>query len=156
MTASRFDKLYTPVLTEIAQRCAVADGAFVDKDVYTVFLATLWANIALDPASGGIDDADLPELHDYLNTRIAGVLGADATLSDCFRFVISNPGQTAMDRLHMTQSHKDLLGYFANMILDPDGHRALMQRARDEAAKREEEARERLDAARQRPPFSRI
>lgn len=136
MTDSRFDALYAPVLAEIAQRCAVADGAFVDKDVYTVFVATLWANVTLDPAAGGIAEADLQSLHDYLNAQIAGVLGAEATLTHCFRFIAGTPGQTAMDRLRLTQSHKDLLGYFATMILDPDGHRSLMQRARDEAARR--------------------
>jgi hypothetical protein len=136
MADSRFDELYAPVLADITERSAVADGAFVDKDVYTLFVATLWANVTLDPAAGGIRATDLPALHDYLNGRIAGVLGAGATLKDCFRFVRSDPGQVAMQRLHLSPTHQELLRYFATMILDPQGHLALMQRARDEAARR--------------------
>ena len=119
---SRFAALYEPALEAIVERSGIADGAFIDKDIYSVFIATLWANVVLDPADAHLAEADLEPLHDYLNTRIAPVLGADRTLHDCYRFVASPRGEQTMDRLHLTQIHRDMLAYFASMILDPEGH----------------------------------
>jgi hypothetical protein len=50
------------------------------------------------------------------------VLGRGRTLHDCYRFVASPRGEQTMDRLHLTQIHRDMLAYFASMILDPEGH----------------------------------
>lgn len=128
--------LYEPALEAIVERSGIADGAFVDKDIYCVFIATLWANVVLDPADAQLREADLEPLHDYLNVRMTPVLGAAATLHDCFRFVASPRGELSMDRLHLTQMHKDMLQYFSSMILDPDGH----QRMTDEIRAKQAEA----------------
>ena len=115
------------MLDEIEQRASVA-GRFVDKDLYRIYLATLWANIALDPSEAGLTDEDLEGLHDYLNTALVHVLGAGQTLSDCFRFIETKPGALAMDRCRLTKTHKDLLLYFCSVILDPEGHRRWAER----------------------------
>jgi len=115
------------VLDEIEQRASVA-GRFVDKDLYRIYLATLWANIALDPSEAGLADDDLEGLHDYLNGALVKVLGPEQTLSDCFRFIETKPGEQAMDRCRLTKTHKDLLLYFCSLILDPEGHRRWAER----------------------------
>ena len=130
MSDSRFVALYEPALEAIVARSDIADGAFIDKDVYCVFLATLWANVVLDPNDAELDESDLEPLHDYLNEQIRPVLGLERTLHDCFRFVSSPRGETTMDRLHLTQVHKDMLLYFSSMILDPDGHKRMTDQIR--------------------------
>ena len=123
----RFERTFRNVLDEIEQRASVA-GRFVDKDLYRIYLATLWANIALDPSEAGLADDELEGLHDYLNGALVRVLGADQTLADCFRFIETKPGEQAMDRCRLTKTHKDLLLYFCSLILDPEGHRRWAER----------------------------
>lgn len=134
MSDPRFVALYEPALEAIVERSGIADGAFVDKDIYCVFIATLWANVVLDPADAQLQEADLEPLHDYLNHRMAAVLGSSASLHDCFRFVTSPRGEQTMDRLHLTQMHKDMLQYFASMILDPSGHQKMTDEIRAKQA----------------------
>jgi len=119
---SDFDDRFAPVLREIERRCAVA-GSFVDKDLFRVNIATLWANIVLDPAEADLTDDDMEPLHDFLNQSIEPVLGRGETLTECFRFINSKAGELAMDRCHLTTTHKQMLLYFCSMILDPAGHR---------------------------------
>jgi hypothetical protein len=124
--AARFE----PVLREIERRCSVA-GSFVDKDLYRVNLATLWANIVLNPDDAGLTEDALEPLHDYLNQMIEPVLGHDQTLTDCFRFINSKAGEQAMERCHLTTTHRQMLLYFCSMILDPEGHRRWSDAQRD-------------------------
>ena len=134
MTDQRFAALYEPVLQEIAARSAIADGAFIDKDVYRVYIATFWANVVLDPQDSGVDEADIEPLHDFLNSEIPQVLGSGMTVSDCFKFISQKTGEQAMERLQLTQLHKELLQYFASMILNPEGHRRWMDEIRSKQA----------------------
>lgn len=127
MTVQRFEQAFRGVLDEIEQRASVA-GRFVDKDLYRIYLATLWANIALDPSEAGLADDDLEGLHDYLNGALAKVLGQDQTLSDCFRFIETKRGEVAMERCRLTKTHRELLQYFCSLILDPEGHRRWAER----------------------------
>lgn len=120
--ASRFESDFRPVLDEIEQRAAVA-GRFVDKDLYRVYVSTLWANVVMYPDEVGIAEADLEPLHDYLNSAIERVLGPDQTLTDCFRFLNGKAGEQAMDRCRLSRTHRELLQYFCSMILDPEGHK---------------------------------
>jgi hypothetical protein len=127
--ARRFERDFRAVLDEIEQRSSVA-GRFVDKDLYTIYVATLWANIALDPAEAGLADSDLEPLHEHLNRALALVLGPERTLMDCFRFINSKAGEAAMERCRLSRTHRDLLQYFCSIILDPDGHRRWAERVR--------------------------
>ena len=120
--AQRFD----PILEDVAQRSTVAD-AFVDRNLYRLYIATLWANVVLNPEEVGLGVDDLEDLHELVNSRIAAVLGPDEAIKSCFRFVNSREGELAMNEARLTQNHKDLLLYFSSMILDPDGHRRWMQ-----------------------------
>lgn len=119
---SDFEDAFRPVLDEIERRASVA-GRFVDKDLYRIYIATLWANMVMDPADAGMTEDDLEPLHDYLNGVIERVLGRGQTLTECFRFLNTKAGELAMDRSRVSRTHRDLLSYFCSMILDPDGHR---------------------------------
>jgi hypothetical protein len=100
--------------------------SFIERDRYQLYVATLWANVVLDPVDVGLEEEDLETLHDLLNTEIASVLGKAHTITECFRFINSKNGERAMEAAKLTRNHKDLLLYFSSMILDPDGHKVWM------------------------------
>lgn len=125
MTDALLAARFAPILDEVEKRACVAD-AFVDKEVYRILLATVWANVVMNPDEAGIDIADLERVHDVINTRARDVLGSDDAIKDCFRFVTTRAGEAAMDQARMNQTHRELLLYFSSMILDPDGHRRWM------------------------------
>ena len=125
MTDPAIRARFSEILDDIEQRSCVTDR-FVDRDVYRLYVATLWANVVLNPADAGLTEAALEPLHDYLNERVAGVLGPSENLTECFRFVNSKAGERAMSAARLNSTHRELLLYFASMILDPDGHRRWM------------------------------
>jgi hypothetical protein len=128
---NEFAERFAPVLREIERRCSVA-GSFVDKDLYRVNLATLWANLVMDPGDADLTEDALEPLHDFLNQAIEPVLGRGQTLTECFRFINSKAGEQAMDRCHPTTTHRQMLLYFCSMILDPAGHERWSRAQRDQ------------------------
>ena len=132
---TRLRALFEPALKDIARRSTVA-GRFVHRDVYRLYITTLWANVVLDPDDAGIVEEDLEDLSRVLNTEIERVLGADNDLTSCFSFVNSKPGQAAMEEARLTPNHRDLLLYFCSLILDPEGHRKWADQVRDSLAAR--------------------
>jgi hypothetical protein len=126
----RYDALYQPVLEEIESRSLLADRV-LDKDVYRIYVATLWVNAVADPSEAGIEEWELEPLHDYLNERIPEVLGRGATIKDCFKFIASREGESAMERLRVRGTHRDLLMFFCSMILNPEAHERWMDVLRE-------------------------
>lgn len=118
----RLEARLAPVLDAVLQRATVTER-FVDKDVYRILICTLWANLVLDPADAGLAESDLEAVHDRLNEHTTAVLGAQQTLKACFEFLNGRGGERAMAEARLTPEHRDLLLFFASMILDPDGHR---------------------------------
>ena len=127
---------FAPAFDDIKKHATVADH-FVHRDVYRLLMATLWANVVLNPQDAGIAEAELEELADVLNTEIKATVGAEQDLIACFRFVNSKQGQKAMREARLTEHHKDLLLYFSSLILDPEGHRKWADGVREELARRE-------------------
>lgn len=123
-----------PVLDDLTERAMVTDH-FVDKDVYRILICTLWVNVVLDPAGAGVAEHQLETLHDLLNDRICQVLGTDESLKNCFRYLNGKDGERAMKAAHLTPNHRDMLLYFASIILDPDGHRRWMEELRDQPSR---------------------
>lgn len=121
---------FEPVLDDLTERASVADR-FVDKDVYRILVCTLWVNVVLEPAEAGLSEELLEPLHDVLNQRIETVLGRGETLTGCFRYLDSKPGEAAMTAARLTPNHRDMLLYFASIILDPEGHRRWMAELND-------------------------
>ncbi|XOV83073.1 MAG: hypothetical protein ACFHXK_19750 [bacterium] len=121
---------FQDVFSDIRERSSVV-GRFIDKDLYRVYIATLWSNVVLSPEEVGLEDADLEVLHDVLIVEINDAIGPNETLHTLFKFISGKEGERAMGEARLTQSHKDLLTYFASMILDPDGHKRFMQDIRE-------------------------
>lgn len=119
------DARFGPALRELPRRARITDR-LVDKDVYRILVATLWVNVVLDPDDVGLEEDELESLHDLINRYIADVLGAGENLSSCFRYLNGKAGEQAMRAAQLTEQHRDLLLYFASMILDPEGHRRWM------------------------------
>ncbi len=125
MSDAELDRRFADILDDIETRSCVTER-FVDRDLYRLYLATLWANVVLNPDDVGLNEDDLEPLHDYLNRRASRVLGGESSLTECFRFVNSKAGEQAMQAARLNQTHRELLLYFASMILDPDGHKRWM------------------------------
>ena len=128
-------KRFEPVFADIRERSTVADS-FIDRDLYRVYIATLWSNVVLSPEEAGLSEEDLEELHDLLLEELSNAIGKQESLHPLFTFISSKDGERAMQEARLTQSHKDLLQYFASMILDPDGHKKFMDEIREKQNKR--------------------
>ena len=122
-------RVFEPILNAAQKQASVADGV-VDRDLYRIYLATLWANLALDPAAAGIDETDLEASHDAINGLARRVLGEEEAIAGAFRFIDGKEGERALARAKATSRHRALLSYFCSMILDPAGHRRRMAAAR--------------------------
>lgn len=133
---ARLRELFEPALQEITERSTVAER-FVHRDIYRLLIATLWANVALDPEDAGILEDDLEDLLALLNQEVERVIGSGNTVVTCFQFINSRQGQSAMQEARLTQNHKDLLLYFCSVILDPEGHRKWADGVRDKVARRQ-------------------
>jgi len=118
-----------PVLEDVGRRAEVADG-IIDRDLYRILISTVWVNVVMDPEAAGLQEAQLETLHDLLNQHITEVLGQEETLTSCFRYLNGKAGERAMKQAQLTANHRDLLLYFASIILDPDGHRRWMDEIR--------------------------
>ncbi|MCB1686159.1 MAG: hypothetical protein KDI31_16805, partial [Pseudomonadales bacterium] len=95
MTEEELRWAFAPILDDLAERSTVAER-FIDKNVYRLYIATLWANVVLNPEDAGIQESDLELLHNVLNERLAEVIGKQADIADCFRFISSKAGEAAM------------------------------------------------------------
>ena len=122
--------LFEPVFNDIVERSTVTDR-FVDRNLYQIYMTTLWSNVVLDPEQVGIAEGDLETLFDVTNSEVARVLGKDNDLESGFRFLNSKSGEAAMKEAQLTKNHKDLLLYFSSMMLDPEGHRQWMDDVRE-------------------------
>jgi hypothetical protein len=125
---------FEPVFTDIRERSTVAER-FIDRNLYQVYMATLWANVVLSPGEAGIEEDDLEPLHNLVVDELAEVLGNGSDLTTVFEFITSKPGEQAMLEAKLNQTHKDLLAYFSSMILDPEGHQRWMSEIRDNLKK---------------------
>ena len=121
---------FEPVFADIRERSTVVER-FIDRNLYQVYMATLWANVVLSPGEAGIGEEDLEALHNLVVDELAEVLGKGTNLKSVFEFISSKPGEQVMLEAKLNQTHKDLLQYFSSMILDPEGHQRWMSEIRD-------------------------
>jgi len=122
-----------PALEDIRDRAALTDG-LLDRTHYQILVATLWSQLVLRPTAAGLTEADLERVHDLLNDGLVADLGDGHDLRSCFGFLVTPAGESAMQDARLTPEHRDLLRYFASMILDPDGHRRWMDRVREQSS----------------------
>lgn len=116
MDIEEIRRRFTPAIREIIELCHVNE-AFVDKDMFRVYIATIWGNAVLEPAKSGIEESELSLLHDFLNEEIVKVLGKGEDVTGCYEFIISQDGDDSLARLHVTPRHKEFLHYLARLIL---------------------------------------
>lgn len=116
MDLSECRRRFKPAVEEIVGICTVADE-FVDKDKFRVYIATIWGNAALEPGKSGIEETELPTLHDFLNEEIEQILGRGETISSCYEYIVSKKGDESLERLQIGSQHKEFLHYFARIIL---------------------------------------
>ena len=128
---ARFAALYDPIVAEITRRSAVAEH-FVDKEAFRILLATVWANVVLDPGDGDLAEADLEPFHDYLNDRARSVLGEDDAVRSSFRFLLSPAGEAALARTRIPAAHRRMLEHIGRLIVDPHGIEAAVRAHRGE------------------------
>ena len=107
---------FAPAVEEIINRCQITNE-FLDKEKFQVMVATIWGNAVLDPERSGIDESDMPDLHDFLNEYIDELVGSGATLTNCYEFIVSKKGDDSLTRQQVTANHKEFLHYFARLIL---------------------------------------
>ena len=125
MEQAEIRAIFSPVLEEIIKDSTVAN-TFIDRELYQINLATLWANVVLKPHNAGLEESDLETVHGIFDSHVKNVLGDKKSVKDCFGFVNTKAGEQAMLRSQLTQMHKDMLLYFCSMILDPERHERWM------------------------------
>ena len=106
---------FMPAVTEIIEQCRVTDD-FIDKDMFRVYIATVWGNAVLEPDQNGIDESELSVLHDFLNEEIGKVLGKGQNIASCYGYIVSKDGEESLARLQVTARHREFLHYFARLI----------------------------------------
>lgn len=116
MTLEELAVIFDPIIDQVFDSCALTDN-FADKEMFQIYVATIWGNAVLEPRQANLDEGDLPLLHDYLNDVIQGVMGPDVTVTSCFEFLQTKTGQDSMTRFQLTKRHRDFLDYFTNLIL---------------------------------------
>ncbi|MBQ62293.1 MAG: hypothetical protein CMQ19_09490 [Gammaproteobacteria bacterium] len=107
---------FTPALEEILGKCRIS-ADLVDRELFQVYMATIWGNVVLDPQGSGLEEQDLSSLHDFLNEEIERVLGKGVDVTSCYDFIASKQGNESLERLGATSDHKEFLHYFARLIL---------------------------------------
>lgn len=131
LTSEQLKHAFEPVFVDIRKRSSVVER-FIDRNLFQLYMATLWANVVLSPEEAGIGEDDLPTLHDLVVAELVDVIGKGSNLESVFRFVSSKAGEKTMVEAKLNQTHKDLLQYFSSMILDPDGHKRWMEEIRED------------------------
>ena len=130
MTDEELQSTFEPVFADIRERATVAER-FIDRNLYRIYMATLWSNVVLSPGDVGVEEDDLEALHDLLLEEISDAIGPTESLKEVFQFISSKEGERAMGEARLNQTHKDMLQYFSSMILDPEGHKRWMDEIRD-------------------------
>ena len=131
LTSDHLKHAFEPVFVDIRERSTVVER-FIDRNLFRLYMAALWANVVLSPDEAGIEEDDLPTLHDLVVAELVEVIGVGTDLESVFRFISSKEGEKTMAEAKLSQTHKDLLQYFSSMILDPDGHKRWMEEIRDD------------------------
>lgn len=116
MDLDELRRRFIPAIEGILDECRISDE-YVDTEKFQVMIATVWGNAVLDPERSGLLEDELPELHDFLNEEIERVLGEGATVTGCYEYIVSKPGQDSLVRQQVSQRHKEFLFYFARLIL---------------------------------------
>ena len=130
MHAHEIEQRLAPLFAEIDTQCKVTDH-LLDKDRWRIYLTTMWSNLVIDPSSLGFAESDLEDAYEYIEEQAEERLGGNDALVDAFRFITTKDGERSMEKSKLRQRHKDMLLFFASMMLDPDKHREEIAKFRE-------------------------
>ncbi len=116
MELAELRQKFIPAIEEILDLCRITDE-LIDKEMFQVYVATIWGNAVIDPQRSGITEDHLELLHDFLNEELARVVGSDATITSTYEFIVSKPGDESLTRLKIAKRHREFLFHFARLIL---------------------------------------
>ena len=85
----------------------------------------------MDPENLDMTEADLEGAYKVIEKEAENRLGGKDALVDAFRFLTTKDGERCMEKAKLRKSHKDMLLYFASMMVDPDRHKQYMTEIRD-------------------------
>ena len=86
--------------------------------------------MVLEPESAGVNEQELESIYHAINERVRPVLGDCDPLKETYHYLTTKAGELTMDKAKLSKNHKDLINYFASMMLDPDGHKKWMDEIR--------------------------
>ena len=119
----------TPLFQEMDKQCMVTDH-FIDKDQWRIYLTTMWSNLVMEPASLGLEEDELEQAFGVIEHYAEERLGGKDALVDSFRFLTTKNGERCMEKAKLRKNHKDMLLFFASMMVDPERHMQYMQELR--------------------------
>ncbi|MCY3858410.1 MAG: hypothetical protein OXG25_05820 [Gammaproteobacteria bacterium] len=119
-----------PLFAEMDKQCMVTDH-LMDKDQWRIFLTTMWSNLVMDPENLDLTEEDLEDAYKVIEKEAENRLGGKDALVDAFRFLTTKDGERCMEKAKLRKSHKDMLLYFASMMVDPERHKQYMAEIRD-------------------------
>ena len=112
------------------KQCLVTEH-LLDKDQWRLYLTTMWSNLVLNPASLGMIESDLEAAYGVIEKAAEGRLGGKDALVEAFRFITTKDGEHCMDKAKLRRSHRDMLKYFASMMVDPARHKQYLDAIRN-------------------------
>lgn len=118
-----------PLFEDMDRRCTVADR-FIDKDQWRIYLATAWSNLVIEPESLGLVESDLETAFEVIESEAALRLGGEDALVESFKFLTTKEGGICMDKAKLRKNHRDMLLYFASMMVDPERHKQYLEEIR--------------------------
>lgn len=130
MESDEITRRIAPLLAEMDKQCMVTEH-LMDKDQWRVFLTTMWSNLVMEPESLGMMEADLEDAYKVIETAAEKRLGGEDALVEAFRFLTTKDGERCMEKAKLRKSHKDMLLYFASMMVDPERHKQYMDDIRE-------------------------
>ena len=130
MNRPDLQQLFARPLEEARQRSRITDH-LIDKDKYQLYLTSMWTNVVLEMDELGLTQEDLEPALEILNQHARDILGGQEPVIDAFRYLTSTEGEKLMEKEKLTSSHKQMLLYFASVILDPEGHKRWMETVKD-------------------------
>ena len=85
----------------------------------------------MEPESLGMAESDLEDAYKVIETAAEHRLGGKNALVEAFRFLTTKDGERCMEKAKLRKSHKDMLLYFASMMVDPERHKQYMDEFRE-------------------------
>lgn len=85
----------------------------------------------MSPESLELQESDLEQAFELIEAQAESRLGGKDALVDSFRFLTTKDGERCMEKAKLRNNHRDMLLYFASMMVDPEKHKQYMEELRN-------------------------